>query len=380
MTMHRFEGSDLWVPMPYLALDPVQATMGNITLDADEEEVQFIGHIILDGGQEAGSKTFGTSSKIHWRTSTPITFASGATLRLGVKQASSISTSVGPPPRATIGAAAFDVYQDLVGGTDTISAITDHSTAMDTGSLSVAHGDLIAICFHLDVSSGTPSVLIRCALPGFSTWHFPATTLITSGPTYTAQQRTPAFILEFDDGSYGWLPLTFCQASMTSQAVGSAEKHGVLWNRPFPSKIDALRAYVQCAGGTSDFKLAIWSDPFGTPVEEASVSIDGNWVVASNRLVSAALPESVYLKPNTDYVLGVERTGAGGVNLFYEYQDIAQMWAARFGRATMTYQSASTGAFSEVGSYRRPVVNGRVCAFDDAAPWPQGFVGIGMGG
>ena len=61
---------------------------------------------------------------MQWLPGASTTFNAVSTLRVGIKQASSVSTSAGPPARATTGAAAFDVHKDLVGGTDTITSTT----------------------------------------------------------------------------------------------------------------------------------------------------------------------------------------------------------------------------------------------------------------
>ena len=94
-----------------------------------------------------------------WLSGASIAFIATANLRIGVKKAASISTSAGPPARATAGAAAFDVYTDLVGGADTIASTTWRDEAMVSGTpFSVVNGDLIAIGFHLDITSGRQSV------------------------------------------------------------------------------------------------------------------------------------------------------------------------------------------------------------------------------
>src|SRR6185503_5735076 len=101
----------LWVPT-YTPLWPstTQAyNRGNFgTLDADEEETQFIGRVCLAGGA-ASTKTFGTSgSKVGWLLGGgSVQLVATATLRVGVKKAATIDLANGPPARATIGAAAF---------------------------------------------------------------------------------------------------------------------------------------------------------------------------------------------------------------------------------------------------------------------------------
>src|SRR5262245_66051500 len=107
-----------WVPMlPHgFTHTNVLVLSDSLQLDADEEEAQVIGSVITADGLP---HTFGTAgSAVGWLSGAGAVFGAGATLRVGLKQASRIDLTTGPPGRATIGAAAFDVVKALVGGTD----------------------------------------------------------------------------------------------------------------------------------------------------------------------------------------------------------------------------------------------------------------------
>ena len=95
MTLVALDGTGLWMPVwpGYSTATPIATFADTVLIDADEEEVQIIGRVTIDGG---GSKTFGTSAKVGWLVGATPTFASGATLRVGVKQASKIDPTAGP--------------------------------------------------------------------------------------------------------------------------------------------------------------------------------------------------------------------------------------------------------------------------------------------
>jgi hypothetical protein len=371
MAMVAVEGHGLWMPVlpGYLVDPPSMVSSDLMVLDADEEEAQFIGPVTIDGG---GSKTFGTSSKIGWLVgAATITFATGSTLRVGVKKASSISTAAGPPARATIGAAAFDVYRNLVGGTDTLTALAWREETMNTGTpFSVANGDLLALCFHLDITSGTPAVKIRSS-NSFTAPNLPAVTLVTSGPTYTAQALVPNLLLTFDDGTLGWLEPSRVMSVAESgvAAIGNGNTWGNIMQVPFACRVDAIGATVGAAA-TAAFALELYSSPLATPVLIESVPHDPHiQAVTTQRFVSKPLDVERTLSANTPYAVSVKQTTATSVSLVQ--WDVAT--ATHFKPAGMganCYAANKTGAgnfVSQNTGRRRYHVWLRVSALDDGA-------------
>lgn len=325
-------GGGFWVPANAA---PSQQTMSNslaaasdnVTLDADEEEGQIIGRVMLAAG--TGTKTFGTSSKISWLPGASITFtddgASDPTLRIGIKKASVIDAATGPPARATIGAAAFNVYDDLVGGTDTITSTTwrtDNMSANDGANVSVTHGDLIAVCFHLDKpGAGAQSVKVRCNLPlTAGDVKLPTVTLVTSGPTYTATGLTPNIILEFDDGTLGWIDSSVVfSVAQTTQTIGNTNIYGNIWTPTFKCKADAVGVILTTAG-TTDFDVGLWSDPLGTPaaVSGGNLAIDPQILgTTGQRGLITLFPGEVELTVGSPYAFGVKQNSATNLTLYY---------------------------------------------------------------
>src|SRR6185436_11162904 len=129
--------------------------------------------------------------------------ATDPTLTIGLKK-TTIDLVNGPAARATLAVAGFDVYKQLVGGTDTITSTTWRSDVMAAGTnTDCTHGDLICIAFHLDKpGAGAQSVKVRSAS---LIMHTPTATIVTSGPTYSASPNCPNLIITFSDGTIGWI-------------------------------------------------------------------------------------------------------------------------------------------------------------------------------
>lgn len=371
MSLQNLVGEGLWMPLFYnMAIGAMSlASVDTCLLDADEEEVQFIGQIHIDGG---GSKTFGTSgSAVDWLPGASITFAVNSTLTVGVKKASQISTSAGPPARATIGAAAFDVYKALIGGTDTITSTTWRSDAMASGSgFTVNDGDLIAVCFHLDTTAGTPSIKVRTGnvSTGFNT---PEITLVTAGPTYAQVTAASNFILTFDDGTLGWMKGCFVRSSFetASGSIGNGNVNGNVFQVPFSCKIDALAACINVGSGSADFNFELYSDPLGTPTLVESVARDANQMgtSASARLAFAQLTTPRTLTINTDYAMGIKQTTANAITVQqFDVNATSHLKPAGLGAGCYAAISTAGAAFAAQNSgKRRYLIWAHVCALDD---------------
>lgn len=377
MALVSLVGQGLWLPAPFLIPNPARTASDALVLDSDEEELQFIGRVKIDGG---GSKTFGTSgSKVSWLAGASNTFASGSTLRIGVKKASSVDTANGPPGRATIGAAAFDVYHDLVGGTDTISNTTWRDDAMSAGTpLTVTQGDLIAICLHLERVSGSPAIKVRgytgntLQLNGF-----PEITLVTSGPTYTTQSVLGNVLLTFDDGKLGWIdPSTiFSVGDAASGNVGNTNIFGNIFQVNYPCAIDMIVAGVNASAGTTNFTVGLWSTPLGTPALVEGVSFEGNYIGASSaaRYHYAPLTQNRVLAANTDYLIGVQQDANNVTLTQFDVDDAAHFKPSGMGAECYAATSTAGATFAAINSgKRRYQIFARISQLDNGAGGASG--------
>lgn len=385
MALQNLVGSGLWLPPMTggINLTNVLGSTDTALLDADEEEFQIIGQVTIDGG---GSKTFGGgSSAIGWLPGASITFGANSTVTVGVKKTASVDTANGPPARATIGAAAFDVYKALVGGTDTITATTWREDLMPSGTpYTVTDGDLMAVCFHLDTTSGSPSIKIRCGSIT-SVMGFPGCTLVTSGPTYTAVSAFPNVVLTFSDGTLGWITPTvaFSVVDANSATIGNTNIIGNIFQVPFPCKIDAIAATVFANAG-GNFALELWQTPLGgTPGLVESVAVDQNTyeISGASRLTVCRLLTPRTIAANTDYLIGIKQTTATAVvGTQRDVSTAAYFKTVGMGAECYAANSTAGATFAAQNSgKRRYGVWARISALDDGVQVPKtvgaGFVG-----
>ena len=371
MTLVALEGAGVWMPtMPaYLSGSAVLGHTDGITLDANGEEAQFIGTVTIDGG---GSKTFGTSSKLGWMPGAATVFATGSTLRLGVKQAADVNMSSGPPARATVGTAAFAVWDDLVGGTDTIPSVTWREDTMTAGTpFTVTDGDLLAICFSLTVSSGTPSVKVSGTSSGGGMTNSVTATLVTTGPAYAATLMLPNLLLSFDDGTLGWFEpakLVSSSGDLTTGTIGNGNSLANIVQVPFPCQINAVAAVVATGSGGGDVALEVVGTPLGTPTILDTVPIDANVMnVSTVRLIQKRLPASRTLTANTAYAISLKQTT--GLAVTGVYFDVANgAYFKPMGMGANCYAANSTGGATFVAQnsgLRRYHIWMRLSAVDD---------------
>ena len=247
--------------------------------------------------------------------------------------------------------------------------------ASGTG-FTVADGDMIAVCFHLDTTSGTPSVKVRCATvsTGFNT---PATTLVTSGPTYTAITVAPNVVLTFDDGTLGWITGSVVRSSFETASgnIGNGNINGNVFQVPYACKVDAIAACINVGSGSADFNFELYSAPLGTPSLVESVARDANQMgtSASARLAFAQLTTPRTLTINTDYAVGIKQTTANAVTIQqYDVNAAAHFKPAGMGAECYAAISTAGATFAAQNSgKRRYLIWARVCALDD---------GVGGGG
>ena len=231
-----------------------------------------------------------------------------------------------PPPapaRATIGAAAFDVWDDVVGGTDTLTAATWREETMTAGTpFTVQDRDFLALCFHLDVASGSASVRLRqgSSVAGSGALASAVITLVSTGPAYSASALIPNVMLLFTDGTLGWFEPSrvFSTIDTTTATIGESNSLANIVQVPFPCQIDAIAAYVSHSSAAADVALEVLGTPLGTPTVLATVAVDANVVIsATARALITRLPTSLTLTAATPYAISLKQTTANAVTGTY---------------------------------------------------------------
>jgi hypothetical protein len=362
MAATTLTGTGIWVPDFPAAGAQINQSQ-NVTVDAANEACQFIGYVALEG--RTGSKTISAAGGgiIHWSTGVTATFANGSTnLRIGIQD-----VTTGVPAR---GDGTFDVYADLVGGTDTISSNAWMSTAMETGTKDITHGQLVCVALTMTARGGADSIHVRNSLQAVQTTttfasHFPQVVAVTSGPTYTSQAGVPICLIEFDDGTYGFidggvvLTPTGNTTLYTLTAINTGttpDEYALIFQLPFPATVDALSCVVTPSTTAADLELILYSDPEGTPAAIETLAIDANQVAqaatARNVVVPLATPRD--LSANTKYAVALRPTTATDVSAATCGVDDAAHWKAHT-LGTSAYlgtRSDQTGAFATTTTLR----------------------------
>lgn len=346
-------------------------------LDAAGESRTFIGKVSLEAG--SGSKTISGAGggKIRWRTQTIVFSDAGSTFRLGIQD---VNTSTG------LEDGTFDVYADLVGGTDTISANADQLTTMETGSKTISQGDLIAVSFELISRGGTDSLQISAMNVGLSTRssnaYYPYITTDTgSGPSQSASGVFGCTI-EFDDGTLGWItpaaliPNAFVTAStVTFGSSSTPDEYAAVFQVPFSCSIAGGYVAISNIASADDFEIILYSNPLGTPTAIASVAIDGANIGSSS---GTAVPylftfsTSQQLSINTTYGLAVRPTTTNTISFGYIDLGTGNEKYKRpfpFGETLkLMARTDQTGAFADTQTYYFPVFGLLIDKLDDGVP------------
>lgn len=347
----------------------------DIVLDALDEEVLLIGRVWLEG--RTGTKTLSAagSGKIHWMVgAATITFANaGTTLRVGVQDPDVAS---GPPAQ---GDGTNDVYADLVGGTDTITALTLRSTTMTSGTKDITHGQQVVVSIRLTSRAGTDLVRVRsitnagATVTGLNS-HSPC--VISNLGGYASTNTMPICAFEFDDGTRGYFDgsfLTSTGALVTVQTYNSGstpDERGNLIELPCPINVDGLYCKLNIVGSGSDFEFCLYSDPLGTPSLIEAVTVPARVIPATNSIRTYFAPFAAVrsLSANTEYAITARPTTANNIGL-YEFDVPGTTFWTAHAMGDACYQvsrSDNTGAFS-ASTTSRVLMGLRQCGISDDA-------------
>jgi uncharacterized repeat protein (TIGR02059 family) len=296
------------------------------TMDAATEKVAFIGTVYIDG-RPAGAKTLSTAGsvgKIHFLPG-PATFAdttgSPTTIRVGIQDLDDTAGGSG----AGVGAAvdgSFDVYGDLVAGTHTITTSTWKTVSMTSGTKDITHGQKVAIVFDMTVRGGgnTDSVQVSGVSIQVANAGWPQVQHYTA--SWARQSSLPICIIEFDDGTLGTiaggLPVSAI-SGYTYSSSSTPDEYGVLFQLPFESTATSLWMIAKPTTNAANGELILYSDPLGTPVAEATISLDANNFQLTDgvRFGEWVLPTAKTLAANTDYAVAFRPTTTTNVTLTY---------------------------------------------------------------
>jgi hypothetical protein len=267
----------------------------NATIDAAGESVTAIGHIFLSSGPGSSKTISSAGGKVQWYQGTATFANAGTTLRIGVQDVDASGIEDGT----------FDVYADLVGGTDTITATSINTVPMESGSKTITHGDLIAISIELLSRGGSDVLAIQRGNLSSSMPYFTVDT--GSGPQRGV--APPIVSLEFDDGTVGWFvyPAALAESSATFASNSTPDEVALIFEVPFKATATALHLKLGDLGLSDDFEAILYSDPLGTPVAERTITQDMSLASTGARW-DRPLTSGFTILPNTTYAIAVRPT------------------------------------------------------------------------
>ena len=369
-------------------------SVSNATLDATGEEYHVVGHIMLQNGAAGGSKTISSAGgKIHARFGATTFANAGTTIRVGI---GAVSTTLNPTAMSGSPAATPDVYDELVGATDTITSSTIKTITMSTGTKTITDHDLVAISFNMVSRAGADSVLVATNTDSHTAnFSRPAGSLYLAA-AWTKTSQIANVLIEFDDGTFGWIehatelqPPHSSTGSVTTafnSSTGTADEYGNLINFKTYSTIHGARLSYSPDNAAADFELILYSDPLGTPVAERTLTVDAtqtNIAAATSNAFNGMFPTAFLASPNTDYAICVRPTTTTSLTLYgYDHVpvDVLLMSGVSSDKCYAVRRLDNTGAFSDTNGgtakSRRYFISALIGAIPDDRSASQSQIGL----
>ncbi len=314
------------------------------TIDAAGESVACIGIARLATGPGTSKTLSSSGGKIFWVPGTTTFAQAGTTLRVGLQE---VATGLED--------GSWTVYDDLVGGTDTITAGVINTATMSAGAgNSIADGQQLAVVIEATARQSADSIIVRGILaPDFITSYISVDS--GSGPAkVTGTMGLVGFTT--DDGTVGWIEggYPFAASATTLNNSNTPDEVANLVSIPFATTIIGISIALDNVASTDTFDLVLYSTPLGTPGEERTITADPNLLNSAtgdgmfNYYFSSAYTPAL----NTQYAIAFRPTSANDIT----YYTFALGTGLSANRAALPWfgtgwsggtRSNVTGAFSE---------------------------------
>lgn len=358
------------------------------TMNLATEESFTVGQIVWKGGTSGATKTISAAGggRIFWNTST-VTFANAATnLRVGIQDVTAAGLNDGT----------FDVYADLVGGTDTIASNALQNTLMETNTKTLTYGNLYAVGMEMTARGGADSVTVDRVTGG-------SLASLASASPYSVHLGAKSsaiccFAIRFDDGTYGWLENAPLLTNSTISAVGSVPSTGVAFNSgsspdeyvmgvslPFKARILGATMFIDGVATTDPFEVRAYLDPFGSPtlIETLPHPSDPDHHMGGGvlGLFTAMLAAPYDLSAGS--VIGFAARPTSTNNISVGFHDLTSGFDGLknlqvFSSVKIGGRTDLTGAFSEIQAYHLPEITLIVGGMDDGVGGGSKFHAIGI--
>jgi len=318
------------IPAPFIRLWPVTNQGGiTVTLDADGEALGVVCQIPKTGTLTGVAFLTGTITTGDANTEVEIETVGADGLPTGTRYAANSNGT------SNIGNADDNVVKEasINGGT----------------GVSVTRGDFVAIFIRRPASGALNGALRVHSIYGgiYTGIPYGIDYGVTSAGAWSKRASNPHIALNIG----GWIcPWGVSLAGYSlSENFASPKERGILVNFPIKTRLTGVQVYTTNGAG-EDMIAKLYSDPTGTPVERATtLSLDGDVRQSTGGLWSFLMFTTPYeIEKDTDYVLALQATTAGAIDLNYYYVNATYAACNPFGPNAVLYgrEDASTGAFS----------------------------------
>lgn len=346
---------------------PVRVSVSSNVMDAVGESTAGIGRIYLSTGPGTSAVLDSTGYIVTCAPGSAVTYANAST---------TITAGVQGVTGATgIEDGTYVVYGTDVGGSGLYAQSKVSEMPMSTGSMTIAHGDLIAIVVEMTARGGVDS--IRVGMTTASGQSFPYHTQ-DSGAGPAKGTAAMQVMIRFGNGVVG----AFNEDTMpsihpvaTSFNSGSAySEYGCAMTIPCRMEVDRLVGAVGELDSGETGELRLYAEPFsGTPLQLASVSVDPliNGLVASG-VGHHELPLSTRLVLERGQQIAVTyiATSAGSREITWRLTGTGAGKMNWCGEVKSVRRGGGSGAFGEV-SGNLPYFGLVASALDIPEPTPR---------
>lgn len=236
-----------------------------VAQDATGEACGVIGQVFLSTGPGT-SATFSAAggATISIVSDTTVTWANaGTTLRVGFQ---GVNLATGLPDGT------WSAYGDLVGGDGSVVINTFTNVDLTTGSITLAHGDLVCVLNEYISRAGSDSVRwLR-----LSTSNFPYG-ILNTGTGMQPSLNPMAAMLTADDGTlavFSDMLIPNTQISVNINSGSTPDEYAYLFSLPVSATTNLLGANIGEVDSGEIGDLILYSDALGSPVALHTVAVE----------------------------------------------------------------------------------------------------------
>lgn len=313
------------------------------TIDAVNEAAIYIGHVYTSDGASHVIDTTGASG-LGWRTQNVSMFDPATLVKVGL---AAVDTTNGPPVRAVNvgGLITMQVSRSIAGNSGGITDNLWQEHVPDTGSMTVANGDLVALCIQMTARGGTDLFNVGAVPQPYANISFPCATTYTSG-AYAFSGFFPNGRIRFRDGATGFFAGGAVQNgflnSLTWGSGSATKEYGNYFVLPYPVRINGVVAALALSGPAD---IVLYSNPLVTPVAQRTISLTPQMLsINTPGTMHLLFPASYDVPANQPFAL-VVKPGATSITFYSRTVKFAFDQQQDSGGTSVVGASRATGAF-----------------------------------